>query len=313
MIVHFIHSKHWTVKVWTLIDNHLYVCAYRPWRRRHQDPPSHKGVRQTTDNTHGFPILNMNASESNFLWISQIWGKNQQIELNAWSIFFWSNACCSGFIMFMLLYSGISFTWEHVWEEDLSSRPLHWRQCLSLLLGLWLQLQLRLCYHLSDLPPILWEVVEEPQEEPHRRLTASHLLSVAGIMEIARIAPWSGALACNDDTTPSTSSSSPTPALESCWWSRASPAIDNDSGILCSSNSCNSLPWYDILPALYSNSLSMIFHVELRDGKKKVKNKNKKKKKKKKCSSYTMLFKLSLHKTHVCDLLLGLDREQKDW
>jgi len=57
----------------------------------------------------------------------------------------------------------------------------------------------------------------------------------------------------------------------------------------------------------------MIFHVELRDGKKKVKNKNKKKKKKKKCSSYTMLFKLSLHKTHVCDLLLGLDREQKDW
>jgi hypothetical protein len=44
-----------------------------------------------------------------------------------------------------------------------------------------------------------------------------------------------------------------------------------------------------------------------------VKNKNKKKKKKKKCSSYTMLFKLSLHKTHVCDLLLGLDREQKDW
>jgi hypothetical protein len=62
-----------------------------------------------------------------------------------------------------------------------------------------------------------------------------------------------------------------------------------------------------ILPALYSNSLSMIFHVELRDGKK-----NKKKKRKKKCSSYTMLFKLSLHKSHVCDLLLGLDREQKE-
>jgi hypothetical protein len=58
-----------------------------------------------------------------------------------------------------------------------------------------------------------------------------------------------------------------------------------------------------ILPALYSNSLSMIFHVELRDGKNK---------KKKKCSSYTMLFKLSLHRTHVCDLLLGLDREQKE-
>jgi hypothetical protein len=37
----------------------------------------------------------------------------------------------------------------------------------------------------------------------------------------------------------------------------------------------------------------------------------KKKKKKKKCSSYTMLLKLSLHKTHVCDVLLGLDREQK--
>ncbi len=73
-----------------------------------------------------------------------------------------------------------------------------------------------------------------------------------------------------------------------------------------------------ILPELYSNSLSMIFHVELRDGKRKVKNKNKKKKKrkkkkkKKKCSSYTMLFKLSLHKTHVSDLLLGLDREQKE-
>jgi hypothetical protein len=57
-----------------------------------------------------------------------------------------------------------------------------------------------------------------------------------------------------------------------------------------------------ILPALYSNSLSMMFHVELRDGKKK----------KKKCSGYTMLFKLSLHKTHVCDVLLGLDHEQKE-
>ncbi len=69
-----------------------------------------------------------------------------------------------------------------------------------------------------------------------------------------------------------------------------------------------------ILPALYSNSPRMIFHVELRDGKKKVKNKNKKKrkKKKKKCSSYTMLFKLSLHRTHVCDVLLGLDREHKE-
>jgi hypothetical protein len=67
----------------------------------------------------------------------RIWGKNQHTEWNGWSsIFFWSNACCSGFIMFMLLYSGISFTWEHVWEEDLSSKPLHWRQCLSLLLGL---------------------------------------------------------------------------------------------------------------------------------------------------------------------------------
>jgi hypothetical protein len=33
--------------------------------------------------------------------------------------------------------------------------------------------------------------------------------------------------------------------LESCWWSRASPAIDNESGILCSSNSCNSLPYDD--------------------------------------------------------------------
>ncbi len=65
-----------------------------------------------------------------------------------------------------------------------------------------------------------------------------------------------------------------------------------------------------ILPALYSNSLSMIFHMELRDGKKK--QKNKKKKKKKKCSRYTMLFKLSLHKTHVCEELLGLDREQKE-
>jgi hypothetical protein len=32
--------------------------------------------------------------------------------------------------------------------------------------------------------------------------------------------------------TPSTSSSSPTSALESCWWSRPSPPIDNDSGIL---------------------------------------------------------------------------------
>jgi hypothetical protein len=65
-----------------------------------------------------------------------------------------------------------------------------------------------------------------------------------------------------------------------------------------------------ILPALCSNSLSMMFHVELRDGKKK--QKNKKKKKKKKYSSYSMLFKLSLHKTHVCDLLLGLDRGQKE-
>ncbi len=74
--------------------------------------------------------------------------------------------------------------------------------------------------------------------------TASHLLSVAGIMEIARIASWSGALACNDDITPSTSSSSPTHALESCWWSRASPAIDNVSGILCSGNFCNSLRWW---------------------------------------------------------------------
>jgi regulator of replication initiation timing len=54
----------------------------------------------------------------------------------------------------------------------------------------------------------------------------------------------------------------------------------------------------------------MMFHVELRDGKKK--QKNKKKKKKKKYSSYSMLFKLSLHKTHVCDLLLGLDRGQKE-
>jgi regulator of replication initiation timing len=52
------------------------------------------------------------------------------------------------------------------------------------------------------------------------------------------------------------------------------------------------------------------FYVEVRDSKKKVKNK--KKKKKKKCSSYTMLFKLSLHKTHVCDVFLGLDREQKE-
>ncbi len=68
-----------------------------------------------------------------------------------------------------------------------------------------------------------------------------------------------------------------------------------------------------ILPALYSNAISMIFHVEPRDGKKKQKNKKKKKKKKKKkCSSYTMLFKLSLHKTHVCDVLLGLDHEQKE-
>ncbi len=129
--------------------------------------------------------------------------------------------------------------------------------------------------------------------------TASHSLSVAGIMEIARIGSWSGALAsgrctplhmllltdsylgillvvkgisCNrqwlwnfmqrqllqfstmmmvflpalypHSLTPSTSSSSPSRALESCWWSSASPAIDNDSGILCSSNSCNSLSWW---------------------------------------------------------------------
>jgi len=64
----------------------------------------------------------------------------------------------------------------------------------------------------------------------------------------------------------------------------------------------------DDFAAFYSNSLSMMFHVELRDGKKKQKNKNKNKK----SSSYTMLFKLSLHKTHICDVLLGLDREQKD-
>jgi hypothetical protein len=32
--------------------------------------------------------------------------------------------------------------------------------------------------------------------------------------------------------------------LESCWWSRASPAIDNHSGILWSYNFCNSLQWW---------------------------------------------------------------------
>ncbi len=32
------------LKIWTFIDDQLYVCAYRPWRWRHQDPPSHNGV-----------------------------------------------------------------------------------------------------------------------------------------------------------------------------------------------------------------------------------------------------------------------------
>ncbi len=32
---------------------------------------SQRSLKQTTDNTHGFQILNMNASESNFLWILQ--------------------------------------------------------------------------------------------------------------------------------------------------------------------------------------------------------------------------------------------------
>ncbi len=165
-------SYTWSTELWKSqlsLMTPVCVCISTLKKKASRSSFSQSTLKKTTDHTHGFQILNMNAWESNFLWILQIWGKNQQIELNAWSIFFWSNACCSGFIMFMLLYSGISFTWEHVWEEDLSLKPLHWRQCLSLLVGLWLQLQLCPCYHLCHLPRILLELVEEPQEEPHRR------------------------------------------------------------------------------------------------------------------------------------------------
>jgi hypothetical protein len=101
-----------------------------------------------------------------------------------------------------------------------------------------------------------------------------------------------------DDVPPSTCSSSLTRTLESCWWSRASPAIDNDSGIYAAATAA--ILYHD--DDDFASIVLKLSKHDLSCGAEGWK----------KCSSYTTLFKLSLHKTLVCDVLLGLDREQKE-
>jgi len=98
-------------------------------------------------------------------------------------------------------------------------------------------------HHLCHLPPILLELVEEPKEERHRRQQL-HTCSLLQVLWKLRELLLDQVHLHVDDVPPSICSSSLTCTLESCWLSWASPAIDNDSAILCSSNFCNSLPWW---------------------------------------------------------------------